>query len=273
MKAKKVLDFTIGVIKRFTNQAQYVKYFDGVLNVGDVLNIDLVRYYCNKEAINSSGLHHFKHYLIVGSVVHTMNKNSYILGSGLIHPAKLNDVKELGTIMALRGENTKLYLEKKYNKIFNVPLGDPALLFPRIYKPEIEKDYFFGLVLHYVDEKHPLRYLVNEMGGRIISVQQSPESFVNEISSCENIISSSMHGLILADAYAIPNKRIILSDNIFGGDFKFEDYYSTTDTPDEKGAFLSLSVDDSMVFSVLEDCRVKKYKYNLDLLESLFRNL
>ena len=35
-----------------------------------------------------------------------------------------------------------------------------------------------------------------------------------------------MHGLIAADSFCIPNIRIILSDNIIGKDFKYNDYYS-----------------------------------------------
>ena len=35
-----------------------------------------------------------------------------------------------------------------------------------------------------------------------------------------------MHGLICADSLLIPNVRMILSDKIIGGDYKFDDYYS-----------------------------------------------
>ena len=35
-----------------------------------------------------------------------------------------------------------------------------------------------------------------------------------------------MYGLIVADVLYIPNVRMILSDKISGGDYKFNDYYS-----------------------------------------------
>lgn len=46
------------------------------------------------------------------------------------------------------------------------------------------------------------------------------------IAECELIASSSLHGLIVADSLHIPNVRILASDRLIGGDYKFNDYYS-----------------------------------------------
>jgi hypothetical protein len=35
-----------------------------------------------------------------------------------------------------------------------------------------------------------------------------------------------MHGLIVADSFGIPNMRVIASESLMGGDYKFRDYYS-----------------------------------------------
>ena len=48
-----------------------------------------------------------------------------------------------------------------------------------------------------------------------------------QLSKCKRVISSSLHDLILADSLVIPNIRIILSNKIYGGNFKFNDYYSS----------------------------------------------
>ena len=42
-----------------------------------------------------------------------------------------------------------------------------------------------------------------------------------------------MHGLVLADALGIPNRRARVSDRLIGGDYKFADYYSVFDVSPE----------------------------------------
>jgi pyruvyltransferase len=59
---------------------------------------------------------------------------------------------------------------------------------------------------------------------RIIDVASGITEFVRAVKSCEVLVSSSLHGLICADAYGVPNAWIQLSDQVIGGDFKFQDY-------------------------------------------------
>ena len=49
---------------------------------------------------------------------------------------------------------------------------------------------------------------------------------IEQITSCEFIISSSLHGLIVSGAYGVPNVWAEFSDNIRWQYFKFRDYYS-----------------------------------------------
>ena len=48
---------------------------------------------------------------------------------------------------------------------------------------------------------------------------------IDTICACDVILSSSLHGLIISDAYAIPNVWIKLSDKVEGNGFKFKDYF------------------------------------------------
>lgn len=270
---QKIIKLLVALNLYFRGKSLFVSYFSEIKNVGDILNVDLIEHYSGKTVVNPPGSSRFKHYLVVGSVAHNMNKKTITIGSGLIHDSMIKHIKEVGDIRALRGHLTKACLEKKFKMKFNVPLGDPALLFPKIYDPMIETEYEFALVLHYVDEQHDIKNVIESMGGKVVSVRQEPRKFIDEIKSCKKVLSSSMHGLILADAYEIPNKRLILSDKITGGNFKFKDYYSTTDKPDEEGCVLGDSVSNFEIEHLISKCSVKKYTGDLDELERKFMEL
>ena len=68
---------------------------------------------------------------------------------------------------------------------------------------------------------------------KFIDVQNEPETVLKEISECENIISTGLHGLIIADSYGIPNCWCEISDKILGNRFKFHDYFSSFGTDRE----------------------------------------
>ncbi|WP_156383835.1 hypothetical protein [Methylobacterium sp. Leaf456] len=50
---------------------------------------------------------------------------------------------------------------------------------------------------------------------------------IDAVLSCRRILSSSLHGLILAHAYGIPATWLKISDRPLGDDFKFRDYWAS----------------------------------------------
>ena len=64
----------------------------------------------------------------------------------------------------------------------------------------------------------------------MISPLGNPLHCAKKIAECETVISSSLHGLIAADSFGIPNLQMVLSNNIVGGLFKYNDYYSVFKT-------------------------------------------
>ena len=60
---------------------------------------------------------------------------------------------------------------------------------------------------------------------QIIDIEQDYKTFVDQILECDEIISSSLHGIIIAEAYGIKTKWIMYSDKIEGGEFKYQDYF------------------------------------------------
>ena len=103
-----------------------------------------------------------------------------------------------------------------------------------------------------------------------IDVKNGPEEFVEELVQCEKIISSSMHGLILSDAYGIPNQWVRFSDRIIGGEYKYFDYYSTTDN-DRPSCVSLISESQTRKLNIKYDSiRVNNNKFGLDDLLNSF---
>ncbi len=264
-------------VSDFTNIRLFRKlpsfYWNKVNNVGDRLNIYLLQRISGKE-VYLVKTKKFAHILPVGSILHFSADSSYIWGSGLIAPDKPTKVK-FARILALRGYLTLSEINRQQGTELDVPLGDPALLMPRYYRPNPSaKRYRIGIVPHYTHlESDILQPFRQHPDLKVISVHQDYDSFINELANCDYILSSSLHGLILSDAYGIPNKWISILNNLIGGEFKFKDYYSTTAHPEESCDHLK----DTSDLLTLTECiasraSIKKYTGDLSKLEDSLRN-
>jgi pyruvyltransferase len=135
--------------------------------------------------------------------------------------------------------------------------GDLALLFRYIIPPPLtfSKKYKVGLIPHFVDKTLPIVQQAREKGWKIIDICQAetPRKFIEEIHECELILSSSLHGIILADSYGIPAYHTNLSNNVIGGEFKFCDYYSSVERD-----YFHVSIDE------LNKCVPYTVKFNFD---------
>lgn len=132
-------------------------------------------------------------------------------------------------VRAVRGYNSlerlKGYAGVKIAK--DIAVADPGLLLSRIFDvSSVKKKYKLGIIPHYVDCNSPLLDKIKVDNSVILDICQPPEVLAFQIAECENIISSAMHGLIAADSFGIPNIRMIVTDGLTGGDYKFNDYYS-----------------------------------------------
>jgi hypothetical protein len=99
---------------------------------------------------------------------------------------------------------------------------------PLFYNPSINKKYTLGFIPHYVDYHNVFNMYKNDKNVHVINLLNSNiEDVINQILSCNYIISSSLHGLIVADAYNIPNMWIKYDNKIKGDDTKFHDYFES----------------------------------------------
>lgn len=166
-----------------------------------------------------------KHYLIIGSIISAATKHSIVWGSGIIHSKE--KVKK-AKFLAVRGPETRnRLLELGYN----VPevYGDPALLLALFFKQKAEDiKYEYGIVPHYVDYDHVKEKFSKQDNIKIINLlTDDVEDVIHQFLQCKQILSSSLHGLIVAHAFRIPALWTKVSDKLTGDDIKFEDYFSS----------------------------------------------
>ena len=131
----------------------------------------------------------------------------------------------------LRGKLSYKTLAKINKKEYkDVSYGDLGLLFPYLLEKKVSKCYKLGIIPHKSDYSNPIIKLLLEeiQDSTLIDLRMPPLETLERIAQCETVISSSLHGLVVADSLNIPNKRIKLSNHgfNFNVDFKFDDYYS-----------------------------------------------
>lgn len=149
------------------------------------------------------------------------NRRIHIWGSGCGQPGER--FSERHYYHAIRGRET---LQRISGQLLSPALGDPGLLSEMLVKQSAQKQHKIGFVPHYVDRDNPLAVAFAAVEGvHSISVFDEPREVLRQISSCEFVVSSSLHGLVVADAYRIPNIRVRLSQGLID-ELKFDDYYS-----------------------------------------------
>lgn len=216
-------------------------------NFGDEANRDLYRFLAEKEPIQVKEVTEFlRHpdalkadwwiqsraemlrlmkeptYLSMGSILSMVHVPTVVWGAGIISPTSKLKARPL-RVCAVRGPKTRKFLHDLGQPCPEV-FGDPGILFPLVFgKTQKPKIHTLGVIPHYMDSKHPSLH-----GVHVIKVTGSPAQICDEIQQCHVIASSSLHGLIAADAYGIPSIRVVFGDKLIGGDFKFEDYFETT---------------------------------------------
>lgn len=237
----------------------------GINNWGDALNTVLIQkisgrkpYYVGEDFQNTQNK---PVYTVIGSILHQdeltrCGSNLVIWGSGFISSKGRLKAKPK-EICAVRGPLSRAIL---LNQGYSCPevYGDPALLCPYFYQSRSRKKYELGIIPHYVDKERVPSVICDDPDVLLIDIQGGIEKVVDQICSCKRIASSSLHGVIAADAYHIPSIWIKFSDRVIGDGFKFFDYFSSVGRTDE--SFLQVE-DKTGVEDILDAC----HPYKLDL--------
>ena len=207
---------------RIHQNSIHAYWWNGLINFGDLITPKLLEGYGFTPVLSSPAKADI---VSTGSILHLIPENycGIISGSGLLFP-KMTKIFANAEILAVRGELTRQQIQAPADTV----LGDPGLLAPRILQDLVIKQYNLGIVPHYSDKKNPrLSALHDRYPGEIIIIdpQHDPMKVLRQIAACEVILSSSLHGIVTADSFNIPNAWIHFSE-LLGGDFKFHDYNS-----------------------------------------------
>lgn len=199
-------------------------YWNVKKNFGDLLSGLLIKKFCKLPSEWAAP--EDAELVMVGSILEHLSEDwaGIVAGAGRLHEKskiKLPNAK----ILALRGHLTARQFKGDY------VIADPGLLADELIREE-DKEYNLGIVPHWTDkelEKNPIFLKYNP---KIIRPNDDPIKVIKEIGSCKKIVSSSLHGIILADALGIPRRievapRLLSHPHQEGGLFKWRDYCSS----------------------------------------------
>jgi pyruvyltransferase len=177
----------------------------------------------------------------VGSIVSHAKPGWVVWGAGCISadcpiPTGLN-------VLAVRGPLTWKRLRQAGYQVPAV-FGDPGLLMPLVWPLRAGRIvHEWGIIPHFQEFAHPAiaplhvpsrwQRLLGKLRGReviCINPLGSVRKYLAQLSRCRAIAASSLHGLVMAEAYGKPAVWLQLPDgdrktSLMGGDFKFRDFY------------------------------------------------
>lgn len=162
----------------------------------------------------------------IGSIISWGNQKTSVWGAGFMN--KNDTYKGSNNIYLVRGKLTDNRLKELGHKVTPI-YGDPALLLPLLYNNDIHKTNILGIVPHW-REFDDFKRLFGEKYFIVDLRTRDVKKVIEEIRSCQYILSTSLHGIIVAHAYQIPALWIKRGDIETDG-FKFHDYFSSVNIP------------------------------------------
>lgn len=208
------------------------------VNWGDDINYHLLKYLTKREIViyfDSPFAMALKmaNYLCIGSTLNYLStRETIVWGAGVLDPG-LDMREEPAHVTAVRGPLSRDYLLSRGISCPEI-YGDPALLLPYFYQPALSNPKLPDktcVVPHYADQGSPILDAIRrnhpDLAFLNIAHYGKWTSFIDQIRGHSAVLSSSLHALIVAEAYGIPNYWISVSDNVIGRGFKFLDYFAS----------------------------------------------
>lgn len=196
-------------------------------NYGDMLNPHILSYVSGRDVVWAS--HKETEMIAIGSVMKVVEERVsqsqdpvYVWGSGMMEPETM-DITDKAALTLVRGPLTATML-----KIDELPQGDPGLLTDEALDVSTStKTHQFGIIPHWThnDADEIAQLIENLPNAQLIDmITDDVQETTRAIARCDVILSSSLHGLIVADSLGIPNIWIDAGAINKSSRFKFFDY-------------------------------------------------
>jgi hypothetical protein len=166
----------------------------------------------------------------VGSLLETVLRHGagnrpLVWGAGFLAPGEAVSRDALA-FAAVRGRLTR----ERIAGGDDVALGDPGLLAPLLLDDVPPRRDRIAFLPHRHDRgAEAVRAFAARPEVDLLDVHASPLDVLAGIASCRFVLSSSLHGLVVADALGVPSCWVEPTTRVEGAGYKFRDYYSLFD--------------------------------------------
>jgi pyruvyltransferase len=199
------------------------------VNFGDYISYKMVERIVGQPLLsyNKRSPHQMQKLLASGSIFYFANEGDVVWGSG-INGLRMNKKDYLFnslSVRSVRGPLTRAFLKRNFNIIAPEIYGDPALLFPYLF-PEFKRKNYpkheYVVIIHFRD----IPYFINDDQSYLVHATEPWDVIIKAILNSKFVISSALHGIIIAESYGIPARLLRIGDS--EPLFKFVDYYEGT---------------------------------------------
>lgn len=219
-------------------------------NFGDILTPAILDHYKVPYEFESNYVN--ATLISVGSIARRAGKNTTVLGSGII--SKGDRIVPEANWRFVRGPHTRDHVIRLGGSCPPI-YGDPALLLPKIYNPEISKKDKIGYIPHNIDYSE-----ISKTYNNVINLRTSNYTkVIDELLKYEYIVSSSLHGVIVAHAYGIPAAWVQSLNKLKGDNIKFHDYFASVNLEPEMSTYenpkfvLPTGIDTSKIENIFKE--------------------
>lgn len=183
-------------------------------NFGDAINPMIVAHVSGRKVVHAAPRQ--AELLALGSMIQVVKRTHQepredgtkitVWGTGLLNPVSGHGFLDHVELALVRGPVTAALLKREMTRF-----GDPGLLMNEVLPFDGTTRDKIGIVPHHslMDDPEVLAFAASDPACVLIDPRGDAAEVCMQIASCAYIFSSALHGLIVADAYDVPNTWIV----------------------------------------------------------------